>query len=41
MLEAGQLKVEVSKVFSMEEVVQAHHLIETQGVRGKVVIKIS
>ena len=41
MLEAGQLKVEVSKVFAMEEVVRAHQLIETQGVRGKVVIKIS
>ncbi|MBG6233606.1 NADPH:quinone reductase-like Zn-dependent oxidoreductase [Pedobacter sp. CAN_A7] len=41
MLKEGQLNVEVSKVFAMEEVVQAHHLIETQGVRGKVVIKIS
>ena len=39
LLKTEQLKVEVSKVFPMEEVVQAHELIESHGVRGKIVIK--
>ncbi|WP_432708880.1 NADP-dependent oxidoreductase [Pedobacter sp.] len=41
LLKTGQLKIEVSKVFSMDEVVKAHQLIESQTVRGKNVIKIA
>lgn len=41
LLKTGALKVEVSKVFPMEEVGKAHRLIESQGVRGKIVIKIT
>ena len=40
LLEAGQLKVEVEKVFSMEEIVEAHEMVESHGVRGKVVVRI-
>jgi NADPH:quinone reductase-like Zn-dependent oxidoreductase len=41
LLKSEQLKVEVSKVFPMEEVSEAHQLIESHGVRGKIVIKIT
>jgi NADPH:quinone reductase-like Zn-dependent oxidoreductase len=41
LLKSEQLKVEVSKVFPMEDIVQAHQRIESQGVRGKIVIKTS
>ena len=40
LLEEEQLKVEVEKVFPMEEIVAAHQLVESHGVRGKVVVQI-
>ncbi|MEJ5961660.1 NADP-dependent oxidoreductase [Pedobacter immunditicola] len=40
LLKDGQLKVEVDKVFPMEEIIEAHRLVESHGVRGKVVVKM-
>ena len=40
LLKEEQLKVEVEKVFPMEEIVAAHQLVESHGVRGKVVVQI-
>lgn len=40
LLKKEQLKVEVEKVFPMEEIVDAHQLVESHGVRGKVVVRM-
>jgi NADPH:quinone reductase-like Zn-dependent oxidoreductase len=37
---AQKLKVEVEKVFPMEEIVKAHQTVESQSVRGKVVVQL-
>jgi len=40
LLKNGQLKVEVDRVFPMEEIVEAHRLVESHGVKGKVVVRV-
>lgn len=40
LLEKGQLKVYLDKVFPMDKIIQAHEDIESHGVRGKIVIQI-
>ncbi len=41
LLEQEKLKVEVEKVFQMDEIVEAHRMVESHGVRGKIVVKIA
>lgn len=38
LLEAGRLRVEVSRVFPLEEIAEAHRAVESHGTRGKNVI---
>lgn len=40
LLKDEKLKVEIQKVFPMREIAQAHELIESHGVRGKIVIRL-
>lgn len=40
LLEGEKLRVEVQQVFPMEEMAKAHQLIESQGVRGKIVVRL-
>lgn len=40
LLEEGQLKVYVDKVYPMEEIIEAHKEIEPHGARGKIVIQM-
>jgi NADPH:quinone reductase-like Zn-dependent oxidoreductase len=39
LITASHLKVEVDKVFPIEEIVQAHEAIESQSTRGKIVVR--
>lgn len=40
LLKDGKLKVEIQKVFPLQEIAQAHQLVESHGVRGKIVVRI-
>lgn len=40
LLRDDKLRVEVQQVFPMQEIAQAHELIESHGVRGKIVIRM-
>lgn len=40
LLKAEKLRVEIQQVFTMQEIAQAHLLIESHGVRGKIVIRL-
>lgn len=40
LLEDGKLKVEIQQIFPMQEIAKAHQLIESQGVRGKVIMRL-
>lgn len=40
LLKNEQMRVKIDKVFPMEEIVEAHQLVESHGVRGKVVVKM-
>ncbi|NJM69568.1 MAG: zinc-dependent alcohol dehydrogenase family protein [Scytonema sp. RU_4_4] len=39
-IDAGKLHIQVSKTFSLKEAVQAHHLLETGSVTGKIVLLV-
>ncbi len=41
LLEENKLKVKVDKIFPLTEIVQAHKVMESHGVSGKIVIQIS
>lgn len=41
LMASGKLKVQVSKVFSLDEIVEAHRQVESHRTAGKVVVKIS
>lgn len=40
LLKDGKLKVEIQQIFPMQEIAKAHQLIESQGVRGKVIMRL-
>lgn len=40
LLKEEKLRVEIQQVFPMQEIAQAHQLIESHGVRGKIVVRI-
>jgi len=39
-IEENRLNIKISQIFSLEEVAQAHHVLETGRTFGKVVLKI-
>jgi NADPH:quinone reductase-like Zn-dependent oxidoreductase len=41
LFEEGKLKVKVDQTFPLNEIVQAHQVMETHGVSGKIVIQVS
>jgi NADPH:quinone reductase-like Zn-dependent oxidoreductase len=41
LLKEEKLRVEIQQVFPMQEIAQAHQLIESHGVRGKIVIRLA
>lgn len=41
LLETNQLRVKVERIFPLSEIVQAHKVMESQGVSGKIVIQVS
>lgn len=41
LLKEGKLRVEVQQVFPMQDIAEAHQLIESQGVRGKIVVRLA
>jgi NADPH:quinone reductase-like Zn-dependent oxidoreductase len=41
LITSGDVKATVDQVFDLEDAAQAHHLVETDHVRGKVVLKVS
>lgn len=41
LMEKGKLKVKVERIFPLTDVIQAHHVVESHGVSGKIVIQIS
>ena len=40
LLKEGKLRVEIQHIFPMQEIAKAHQLIESHGVRGKVVVRL-
>ncbi|HUH20033.1 NADP-dependent oxidoreductase [Albibacterium sp.] len=40
LLNDEKLRVEIQQIFPMQEIAQAHQLIETHGVRGKIVVRL-
>jgi len=40
LIEAGKVKVVISKVYPLEEAAEAHTAVETKHVRGKIVLEI-
>ena len=40
LIEAGQIKVVVNNIFKLDEIAQAHHVVESGHSIGKTVIKI-
>ncbi|HSN10375.1 MAG TPA: NADP-dependent oxidoreductase [Hanamia sp.] len=41
LLEQVKLKVKIDKIFKLDEIVEAHKAIETHGINGKVIVKIT
>lgn len=41
LMETGKLHVHVERIFQMQELVEAHKAIESQGTRGKIVVRIN
>ena len=41
LMEKKQLKVKIDKVFPLTEIIQAHQVVESHGVSGKIVVQIS
>jgi NADPH:quinone reductase-like Zn-dependent oxidoreductase len=37
-IEEGMLPLQIGKVFKLEEIVQAHELMEKNGAKGKIVV---
>ena len=41
MIDAGEIKPKVSKVFSLKDIRKAHNLIEGKHTRGKIVLQLA